>query len=259
MSLGCPTLTTEHAHAIVASSREHNTPVVRGRSVWLLVRLPGRPRVRPDAPPPHTRVSRTRLKTLYARAALAPLVVQVPEPSVREVSTLRYDLLSRLSVLVPGHKPGIKGRLPRARRQAAVLSSLSSPPAVARGSCRARRLGVGVGRDDVVYLEDHLHHLRGEEQLLLLAYQRLKHLLLHHVVGAVVVAVDPQVGVLLLCRVIRRTRGSTRQPAPLSFRSIALRRAADDKAPHSHTPGAKSFVRANSRALGRDLSRAAAP
>eukprot|EP00959_Pyramimonas_sp_CCMP1952_P115138 2406999-Pyramimonas_sp.AAC.1 len=41
MSLGCPTLTTEHAHAIVASSREHNTPVVRGRSVWLLVRLPG--------------------------------------------------------------------------------------------------------------------------------------------------------------------------------------------------------------------------
>ena len=41
-------------------------------------------------------------------------------------------------------------------------------------------------------------HLRGQEQLLLLADQRLKHMLLPHVVGARLVAVNAQVGVALL-------------------------------------------------------------
>lgn len=55
-------------------------------------------------------------------------------------------------------------------------------------------------RDHIIDLEDHLHHLRGKQDLLLLANQSLKDVLLLHVVGANVIAVYAAVGVALLQR-----------------------------------------------------------
>lgn len=52
--------------------------------------------------------------------------------------------------------------------------------------------------NDVIYLQDHLGDLRGQEQLLPLAGQGLEDALLPHVVRAYVVAVDAQVRVALL-------------------------------------------------------------
>lgn len=54
--------------------------------------------------------------------------------------------------------------------------------------------------DHIVYLEDHLHHLRGKQYLLLLANQSFKDVLLLHVVRANVVAVYATVGITLLQR-----------------------------------------------------------
>mmetsp|Transcript_27203 Transcript_27203/g.92600 ORF Transcript_27203/g.92600 Transcript_27203/m.92600 type:complete len:580 (+) Transcript_27203:51-1790(+) len=71
-------------------------------------------------------------------------------------------------------------------------------PAGARLFAGARApLGVGAVHDDVVDLEDHLDDLRRELDLLLLADEGLEDLLLLHVVGALLEAVDAQVRVLL--------------------------------------------------------------
>lgn len=51
--------------------------------------------------------------------------------------------------------------------------------------------------DDVVNLENHLHDLRGEQELLLLAAEGLNDLLLLHVVGTATHAVDAKARVLL--------------------------------------------------------------
>jgi len=51
--------------------------------------------------------------------------------------------------------------------------------------------------DDVVDLEDHLHDLRGQEELLLLRDQRVVHVLLLHVPSALVGGVDAEAVVLL--------------------------------------------------------------
>ena len=53
------------------------------------------------------------------------------------------------------------------------------------------------GADDIIDLEDHFADLRGQEELLLLAYECLKDVLLAHVIGADIIAVNAQVGVLL--------------------------------------------------------------
>ena len=55
-------------------------------------------------------------------------------------------------------------------------------------------------RDHVIDLEDHLHHLCGKQDLLLLANQSLKDILLLHVVRANIIAVYAAVGVALLER-----------------------------------------------------------
>ena len=55
-------------------------------------------------------------------------------------------------------------------------------------------------RDHVVDLENHLHHLRGKQDLLLLANQSLKDILLLHVIHANIIAVYAAVGVALLER-----------------------------------------------------------
>lgn len=54
--------------------------------------------------------------------------------------------------------------------------------------------------DHIVNLEDHLHHLRGKQDLLLLANQSFKDVLLLHVVGANIIAVYAAEGVALLQR-----------------------------------------------------------
>ena len=53
------------------------------------------------------------------------------------------------------------------------------------------------GADYIVDLEDHFADLSGQEELLLLAYERLKHVLLPHVVGPHIIAVNAQIRILL--------------------------------------------------------------
>jgi hypothetical protein len=54
------------------------------------------------------------------------------------------------------------------------------------------------GRDNVVNLEDHLHHLCGKQDLLLLANKSLKDILFLHIIGTNVVAVYATVGIVVL-------------------------------------------------------------
>lgn len=67
-------------------------------------------------------------------------------------------------------------------------------------------LFISGGGDHIINLEDHLHHLRCQQQLLLLANEGLKHLLLAHVVGSRIQAVHAKIRVSFLPGKKLRTR-----------------------------------------------------
>mmetsp|Transcript_12974 Transcript_12974/g.25882 ORF Transcript_12974/g.25882 Transcript_12974/m.25882 type:complete len:424 (-) Transcript_12974:549-1820(-) len=97
------------------------------------------------------------------------------------------------------------------------------PPAhTARGmpSSKTPRLRILPRADNVVDLEDHLDDLGGEQQLLFLAVQRLDHLLLLHVAGARLLAVNAKPRVLLLYLPLLHSpqRINSRHPAVLRQR-----------------------------------------
>ena len=48
------------------------------------------------------------------------------------------------------------------------------------------------GLNHIINLQNHLANLRGQEQLLLFATERLKNILFPHVISSNVIAVDPQ-------------------------------------------------------------------
>mmetsp|Transcript_66724 Transcript_66724/g.132224 ORF Transcript_66724/g.132224 Transcript_66724/m.132224 type:complete len:292 (-) Transcript_66724:940-1815(-) len=83
---------------------------------------------------------------------------------------------------------------PRACGSEAPATAVGVTAAQAGGGCLLHL----ARRDDVVDLEDHAHDLCSQVDLLLLADERLEHLLLLHVVGALKHAVDAQVGLALL-------------------------------------------------------------
>ena len=77
-------------------------------------------------------------------------------------------------------------------------NSILLPPLVTQPPAPRTCLIVLTRGDDVVDLQDELHHLRGEQHLLLLPDERLEHALLLHVVGSRLLAVHAEVRVLLL-------------------------------------------------------------
>lgn len=62
--------------------------------------------------------------------------------------------------------------------------------------CSSKAVAI-VGRSDVVDLENHLDHLSGQEDLLLLAVQRLNHVLLFHVGSSLAQTVDAKSRIVL--------------------------------------------------------------
>uniref|UniRef100_A0A0A9B6R8 Uncharacterized protein n=1 Tax=Arundo donax TaxID=35708 RepID=A0A0A9B6R8_ARUDO len=86
-------------------------------------------------------------------------------------------------------------------KECTPINALAMLPTIRLSSSIACQASSVLGwRDNIVYLENHLHHLRSKQDLLLLANQCLKDILLFHVIRTNVIAVYTAVGIALLQR-----------------------------------------------------------